>query len=83
MHTQNLTAVNNQSIIWIADSFGTEMSVYMQETFANTFQIHPQFINNERKLKLLSEKFKPDYIIFTVAERYAPTQLKRLSRYLQ
>jgi alginate O-acetyltransferase complex protein AlgJ len=80
MLTHNVKASNDKTVIWLSDSFGKQMSVYMQESFSSIFQIHPKFIDNKGKFDHLIEEFQPDLIIITIAERSALYNLNKLSQ---
>lgn len=63
-------ALNNKKVLWLRDSFGTAMSPLMAATFSDTLQLHWEegFKTPENFIQLI-DKFKPDYVFFTVVER--------------
>ncbi|CRI59805.1 alginate O-acetyltransferase AlgX-related protein [Pseudomonas sp. CCOS 191] len=65
-------ALNDKKVLWLRDSFGTAMSPLMAATFSEVLQIHwIPATKPDGDFKRLVEKFKPDYVFFTVVERDA------------
>jgi len=65
---KSVKALNNKKVLWLRDSFGSVMSPYMMATFSDVLQMHYGVANSEFYSHIF-EKFNPDYVIVTVAER--------------
>ncbi len=63
------TALNQNKILWLTDSFGTSMESYMATTFSHILKKHWEGVVGTSRLKELVEDWKPDYVFYTVSER--------------
>lgn len=66
----NPDALNPAKVLWISDSFGSNLVPFMLQHFSEVMYIHvlgaePTYIAE------LTERFQPDYVITTVVEREA------------
>jgi len=67
---QSSGALNHKKVLWLADSFGTELAPLMTMTFDRILFIHwDEGIRPGGRLAELVSKWQPDYVFFTVAER--------------
>jgi hypothetical protein len=66
----NTGALNDLTVLWLRDSFGKAISMNMQQTFVNTYQVHPVYITSVNTAKRLLQTTKPDLIIYSLAERH-------------
>jgi len=67
---QSTGALNHKKVLWLSDSFGTELTPMMAMTFDRILFIHwDEGIRPGGRLAELITKWKPDYVFFTVAER--------------
>ncbi|MFI8222904.1 DHHW family protein [Pseudomonas sp. NPDC085632] len=63
-------ALNNKKVLWLRDSFGSSMSPLMAATFSEVLQLHWNVATGpDGNFTELVEKWKPDYVFFTVVER--------------
>lgn len=67
-YTKNENALNKKKILYLKDSFGTANSIFYQETFSETIQVHYNNLQGDNFLKLVIKE-KPDIIIYQVVER--------------
>ncbi|RAS52425.1 acetyltransferase AlgX (SGNH hydrolase-like protein) [Vibrio diazotrophicus] len=67
-YTKNENALNDYKLLYLKDSFGTENSIFYQETFKETIQFHYNNLVSNELLQLVLEE-QPDFIIFQVVER--------------
>lgn len=74
----NVKARNPIAILWIRDSFGDQMSQYMHETFAKSYQVHPNRLNTLKNIEDLLSLSQPDLLILTITERHYVEYVKRL-----
>jgi hypothetical protein len=68
MLVKSKQALNKTKVLWIHDSFGTELEPFMSATFTEILQVHYLAINSEQFAKLV-DTFKPEYVFITVIER--------------
>ena len=68
---QSKKPLNDLTVLWLRDSFGTAMSQYMHKTFASVYQVHPKFIKSPRQMRRLIALSKPDLVVYSLAERQA------------
>jgi alginate O-acetyltransferase complex protein AlgJ len=61
-------ALNKTKVLWLRDSFGNSLSVFMSKTFSATLQVHYESLDSQRFAALV-EEFQPDYVFVTVVER--------------
>lgn len=61
-------ALNDKKVLWLRDSYGIAMSPYMAATFSNVLQVHHEALDSDGLIKLV-ERFKPDYVVYSVVER--------------
>jgi hypothetical protein len=61
-------ALNNKKVIWLRDSYGISLSPFMAATFSKVIQVDHESINSDGLTKLV-ERFKPDYVLYSVVER--------------
>jgi hypothetical protein len=67
---QSIGALNHKKVLWLGDSFGTELAPMMAMTFDQILFMHwDEGIRPGGRLAELITKWKPDYVFFTVAER--------------
>lgn len=67
---QSTGALNHKKVLWLSDSFGTELTPMMSMTFDQILFMHwDEGIRPGGRLAELITKWKPDYVFFTVAER--------------
>jgi alginate O-acetyltransferase complex protein AlgJ len=67
---QSTGALNHKKVLWLSDSFGTELTPMMTMTFDQILFMHwDEGIRPGGRLAELVTKWKPDYVFFTVAER--------------
>jgi alginate O-acetyltransferase complex protein AlgJ len=67
---QSTGALNHKKVLWLGDSFGTELTPMMAMTFDQILFMHwDEGIRPGGRLAELVTKWKPDYVFFTVAER--------------
>lgn len=65
-------ALNQKKVLWLRDSFGSAMSELMSLTFSEVLQLHwSEGMRPGGRFLELVEKWKPDYVFFTVVERSA------------
>jgi alginate O-acetyltransferase complex protein AlgJ len=63
-------ALNHKKVLWLGDSFGTELAPMMAMTFDRILFMHwDEGIRPGGRLAELVSQWKPDYVFFTVAER--------------
>lgn len=69
------SALNKKKVLWLRDSFGAAMSPLMSATFSDVLQLHwSKAVNPGGRLVQLVEEFKPDYVFYTVVERFAMSE---------
>lgn len=69
------SALNKKKVLWLRDSFGAAMSPLMSATFSDVLQLHwSKAVNPDGRLVPLVEEFKPDYVFYTVVERFAMSE---------
>ncbi|GAB5338933.1 alginate O-acetyltransferase AlgX-related protein [Pseudomonas fluorescens] len=61
-------ALNDKKVLWLRDSYGIAMSPFMAATFSNVVQVHHDALDSDSLIKLV-ERFKPDYVLYSVVER--------------
>lgn len=72
-------AQSDQSVLFVRDSFGGSMSVYLQQAFASSLQVRHNFDGapgTQPDIVTLATTYKPDVVILEVAQRhliYPPT----------
>jgi hypothetical protein len=67
---QSTGALNNKKVLWLSDSFGSELVPMMAMTFDRILFMHwDEGIRPGGRLAELARQWKPDYVFFTVAER--------------
>ena len=67
---QSTGALNNKKVLWLSDSFGSELVPMMTMTFDHILFMHwDQGIRPGGRLAELVTQWKPDYVFFTVVER--------------
>lgn len=67
-YTVNYDAVNDENLLMLCDSFGTQNSQLYNATFKNIWKLHYNKINGDELAKFVSIN-KPDVVIYQVAER--------------
>lgn len=69
------SAINNAKVLWLGDSFSSHMSPYMFATFSDVLQFSwAKGVNPNGRLIELVDKFEPDYIFFTIVERFSMSE---------
>lgn len=67
---KSVGSLNNKRVLWLRDSFGYAMSPLMSTTFSNVLQLHwHDGLMPGGRMAELVERWKPDYVFLTVAER--------------
>lgn len=67
---QSTGALNHKKVLWLSDSFGTELAPMMAMTFDRILFMHwDEGIRPGGRLAELVTQWQPDYVFFTVAER--------------
>jgi hypothetical protein len=67
---QSTGALNHKKVLWLSDSFGTELAPMMAMTFDRVLFMHwDEGIRPGGRLAELVTQWKPDYVFFTIAER--------------
>jgi hypothetical protein len=67
-------ALNINKVLWLRDSFGTALSPFMAATFSEILQVRwAEGLKSPKHFIQLVDKFKPDYVFVTVAERTSRT----------
>ncbi|MCF4175265.1 alginate O-acetyltransferase AlgX-related protein [Vibrio sp. McD22-P3] len=67
-YTENPLALNNKKLLYLRDSFGDANSIYFQNTFNKTIQVHYNNLVGNELLGLIHSE-KPDVLIYQVVER--------------
>mgnify|MGYP006140213497 FL=1 len=77
VHVHTAEATNSRRVLWLRDSFGTELSPFMASAFEEIVQLHwHKAMEGEARLfKQLVRQWKPDAVVFTVVERDALSSL--------
>lgn len=75
--TENTEATSPRRALIIRDSFGTQLSTFLQASFRETYQVnhHVRYPLTTLNLPGLIADFKPDLIIYEMTERYAAIPL--------
>ncbi|MBJ2130612.1 hypothetical protein JC525_16915 [Alteromonas sp. IB21] len=81
--THTPSALNKVNLLWFTDSFGTNMSPFMHETFVNVAQIHPRYLTNLSQMKAITEEFRPELIVITLAERHSLEIVSRIAEIIE
>jgi hypothetical protein len=69
---QSRGALNQRRVLWLRDSFGTAMSPLMAASFSDVLQLDIKAgFSSPAYFAHLVERFRPDYVFFTVVERDA------------
>lgn len=69
------SALNKKKVLWLRDSFGAAMSPLMSATFSDVLHLHwNKGINPGGRLVQLVDEFKPDYVFYTVVERFSMSE---------
>jgi alginate O-acetyltransferase complex protein AlgJ len=67
---QSTGALNHKKVLWLSDSFGSELVPMMTMTFDRILFMHwDEGIRPGGRLAELVTQWKPDYVFFTVVER--------------
>jgi len=67
---ESFNALNEKRVLWLRDSFGTQLSPLMTLTYGQVVHWHyGKSFKQQQLLRELLEKFKPEIIIMTVVER--------------
>ena len=63
-------ALNNKKVLWLRDSTGNALAPWMAVTFSDVLQLSSITATSDSLLMTrLIEKWRPDYVIYTVVER--------------
>jgi hypothetical protein len=67
-------ALNQRKVLWLRDSFGSDLAPLMAATFSETLQLHwNRALAQPADLAQLIAAWRPDYVFVTVVERDALT----------
>lgn len=66
-------AQSDQSVLFVRDSFGGSMSVYLQQSFAHSLQVRHNFDGDpgtQPDIPTLAATYRPDVVILEIAQRH-------------